>query len=95
WDLFRYPGIRSDSDLHTFGYEFKPWVDDKSIADAGAILRYLRQAAAENGIQAKIRFRHKVVSASWSSQEARWQLVVERGENREPIAMRARWIFWA
>ncbi len=95
WDLFRYPGIRSDSDLHTFGYEFKPWVDNKSIAGAGAILAYLREAAAENGIDSKIRFRHKVVSAAWSSDEARWLVVVERGEKHEPVTLRAKWIFWA
>lgn len=66
WDLFRYPGIRSDSDLHTFGYEFKPWVHDKAIADGGDILAYLRQTAAENGIDRKIRYQRKVVSAAWS-----------------------------
>ena len=68
WDLFRYPGIRSDSDLHTFGYEFKPWVDKKSIAGADAILAYLRETAAEHGIDKKIRFHHKVQSAAWSSE---------------------------
>ena len=57
WDLFRYPGIRSDSDMHTLGYRFKPWTDAKSIADGASILRYVRQAAAEHGIEEKIRFR--------------------------------------
>ena len=66
WDLFRYPGIRSDSDLHTFGYEFKPWVHDKAIADGPDILAYLRETAAENGIDRHIRYHRKVVSAAWS-----------------------------
>src|SRR5918998_1727852 len=72
WDLFRYPGIRSDSDLHTFGYEFKPWRDEQSIADADRILAYLRETAAEHGIDRRVRFRSKVVAASWSSEDARW-----------------------
>src|SRR5262245_50245464 len=67
WDLFRYPGIRSDSDLHTFGYEFKPWRDEDAIASGDKILAYLRQTSAENGIDAKIRFHHKVLGAAWSS----------------------------
>ena len=64
WDLFRYPGIRSDSDLHTFGYEFKPWRDEESIATAPRILAYLREAATENGLDPHIRYHHRVVSAS-------------------------------
>ena len=59
WDLFRYPGIRSDSDLHTFSYEFKPWRNEKAIAGAPAILDYLRETAAENGIDSKIRLHHQ------------------------------------
>src|ERR1700734_1616034 len=65
WDLFRYPGIRSDSDLHTFGYEFKPWRNDKAIADGPAILRYIRETASENGIEQNIRLGHQVLSANW------------------------------
>ena len=78
WDLFRYPGIRSDSDLHTFGYEFKPWRDEDAIASADKILAYLRQTAAENGIDAMIRFHHKVLGAAWSSEDGRWVVDVER-----------------
>src|SRR5918999_3932380 len=63
WALFRYPGIRSDSDLHTFGYAFKPWRDEQAIADGDAILRYLRETAAEHGIERHIRFGHRVVRA--------------------------------
>src|ERR1700740_917955 len=77
WDLFRYPGIRSDSDLHSFGYQFKPWRDEDAIASADKILAYLRQTAAENGIDAKIRFQHKVLGAAWSGAEARWLVDVE------------------
>jgi monooxygenase len=79
WDLFRYPGIRSDSDLHTFGYEFKPWREEKAIADGPSILRYIRETAAENGIDRHIRLRHRVVRASWSSEDARWTVEARRG----------------
>ena len=87
WDLFRYPGIRSDSDLHTFGYEFKPWRDENAIASADKILAYLRETAAENGIDPNVRFHHKVLGAAWSSAEARWLVDVERTdtENLGPV----------
>src|SRR3978361_1214007 len=77
WDLFRYPGIRSDSDLHTFGYEFKPWREEKAIAGADKILAYLHETAAEYDLERRIRFRSRVVAASWSSAEARWTVEVE------------------
>ncbi len=76
WDLFRYPGIRSDSDMHTLGYNFKPWVEAKAIADGPSIRRYVRETAAENGITEHIRFKHLVKAASWSSDDARWTLDV-------------------
>ncbi|HEX5311002.1 MAG TPA: NAD(P)/FAD-dependent oxidoreductase [Aquabacterium sp.] len=95
WDLFRYPGIRSDSDLHTFGYEFKPWVNDKAIADAGAILAYLREAAAEHGIDRKIRYHHKVVSANWSSQAQRWTVEVEVQGTSARKTFSCQWLFSA
>jgi monooxygenase len=79
WDLFRYPGIRSDSDMHTLGYRFKPWTEAKSIADGDSILRYVRATAAESGIDEKIRFDRKVVSASWSTPDARWTVTAESG----------------
>src|SRR5665811_942723 len=72
WDLFRYPGIRSDSDMHTLGYRFKPWTETKSIADGPSILKYVRETASANGIEEKIRFHHRVVGAEWSSADARW-----------------------
>ena len=72
WDLFRYPGIRSDSDMHTLGYAFKPWVHERSIANAPAILDYVRETAVERGIDKHIRYNRKVVRASWSSADALW-----------------------
>ncbi|WP_435592508.1 flavin-containing monooxygenase [Nocardia sp. bgisy118] len=76
WDLFRYPGIRSDSDMFTLGYPFQPWRDAKAIADGSSILRYLEETAAEHGIDRHIRFRTKVLSADWSSAECRWTLTL-------------------
>src|SRR6478672_12710178 len=66
WDLFRYPGIRSDSDMYTLGYSFRPWTNPKAIADGPAILDYVRDTAAKYGIDRKIRYRHRVERASWS-----------------------------
>ena len=66
WDLYRYPGIRSDSDMHTLGYEFKPWVADKSIADGPAILKYLRETAQEHGVEDLIRYQHQLRAANWN-----------------------------
>ncbi|KXP00016.1 flavin-containing monooxygenase [Tsukamurella pseudospumae] len=92
WDLFKYPGIRSDSDLHTFGYEFKPWESKDSIADAHKIIDYLRETIEENDLTDKIRYNHKVLSADWSSEDARWTLQVER--DGEQVAMTASWVFF-
>jgi monooxygenase len=78
WDLFRYPGIRSDSDMFTLGYSFKPWTEPKAIADGPRILNYVRETATENGIDRHIRFRHRVKRASWSTPEARWMVEAER-----------------
>lgn len=83
WDLFRYPGIRSDSDMYTLGFSFRPWTDAKAIADGPAILRYLEDTAREYGIDRHIRYRHRVKRADWSSAEARWTVVVEHdGQER-------------
>ena len=79
WDLFRYPGIRSDSDMYTLGYSFRPWKEQKAIADGDSILAYVRETARERGIDAKIRFGHRVRRASWSSEDARWTVEAERG----------------
>ncbi|MEM9669951.1 MAG: NAD(P)/FAD-dependent oxidoreductase [Pseudomonadota bacterium] len=77
WDLFRYPGIRSDSDMHTLGYEFKPWKAAKAIADGPSIKSYVRETADEHDITRHIRFGHKVISAAWSTQQARWTVKAE------------------
>ncbi len=77
WDLFRYPGVRSDSDMHTLGYSFKPWTDAKAIADGPSILSYLRETAAEYHIDSKIRYRHLVRSAAWSTPDSTWKLTVD------------------
>src|SRR5579859_6989426 len=78
WDLFRYPGIRSDSDMFTLGYSFKPWTEPKAIADGPRILNYVRETAVENGIDKQIRFHHRVKRASWSTPEACWTVEAER-----------------
>ncbi|MGU3497455.1 flavin-containing monooxygenase [Mycobacterium sp. C31M] len=93
WDLFRYPGIRSDSDLHTFGYEFKPWRDEHAIATADKILAYLRETVAENGIEQHIRFGHKVLGAAWDSATARWTIDAEC--DGELLQFSANWLFCA
>lgn len=80
WDLFRYPGIRSDSDMYTLGFSFRPWTDAKAIADGPAILRYLDETAREHGVDRHIRYRHRVKSAAWSSEDALWTVVAEREE---------------
>jgi cation diffusion facilitator CzcD-associated flavoprotein CzcO len=77
WDLFRYPGIRSDSDMHTLGYSFRPWDGEFTIAEGADILRYLKDTAADEGIDRHIRFGHQVRSAEWSSAESRWLLTVD------------------
>lgn len=88
WDLFRYPGVRSDSDMYTLGYSFRPWTGEKSIADGPAILQYLRDTARENGIDSQIRYGHRVRRAAWSSSDAQWSVEVER-DGGEVIHLRA------
>ena len=77
WGLFRYPGVRSDSDLYTFGYDFRPWLEEKAIADGPSILRYLQETAAEYGVDRLIRYHHRIVSADWSSRDSHWKVRVE------------------
>src|SRR5579871_4830926 len=78
WDLFRYPGIRSDSDMYTMGYSFRPWTNPKAIADGPSILRYIRDTAREAGIDQHIRFNHWVTRANWSSADALWTVEAKR-----------------
>ena len=95
WSLFRYPGIRSDSDLHTFGYAFKPWRDKQSIADGPSIRRYVCEAAAEYGVDRHIRFGHRVIATDWSSADSLWTVQVEVGDSGERTTFTARWLFCA
>jgi cation diffusion facilitator CzcD-associated flavoprotein CzcO len=85
WDLFRYPGVRSDSDMHTLGYDFKPWREAKAIADGPSIRKYVRETAEESGIVPHIRFRHLVRSASWSTEDACWTVEAERPEQGDRV----------
>src|ERR1700730_17736830 len=87
WELFRYPGIRSDSDMYTLGYSFKPWREAKAIADGPSILSYVRQTASENGIHEKVRFHHRVMRAEWSSADARWTVEAYRSDTAEMVQL--------
>ena len=93
WDLFRYPGIRSDSDMYTLGYNFRPWREAKAIADGPSILQYVRDTARENGIDKKVRFHHRVMRAQWSSEEARWIVEAERSDTNEPLQFSCNFLF--
>jgi monooxygenase len=93
WDLFRYPGVRSDSDMHTLGYSFKPWKAAKSIADGPSILEYLRETVAEFGIAPHIRFDHLVQRAEWSSDDARWTVTGTRAGTGESLAFTCNYLF--
>ncbi|MDH3441294.1 MAG: NAD(P)/FAD-dependent oxidoreductase [Gammaproteobacteria bacterium] len=88
WDLFRYPGIRSDSDMHTLGYNFKPWRESKAIADGPSILNYVRETAAEHDIERHIRYGHRIVKAIWSSEEACWTLEARRPDTNQSVSVR-------
>ncbi|MFT3766785.1 MAG: NAD(P)/FAD-dependent oxidoreductase [Minicystis sp.] len=93
WDLFRYPGIRSDSDMFTLGYPFHPWKEAKVIADGPSILRYIRETATKFGIDPHIRFRHKIIQATWSSADASWTIEAEVGPEREIRRYRTRFLY--
>src|SRR3954447_25518497 len=93
WDLFRSPGIRSDSDMHTLGYRFRPWTAARSIADGESILEYVRETAAEAGIDSKIRLGHRVLAAEWSSEESRWTVEAERIESGERVTVTCDFLF--
>lgn len=90
WDLFRYPGIRSDSDMYTLGYSFRPWTDPQSIADGPSIRRYIEDTAREHGVDTLIRYQHRVQRAQWDSAQALWTLDVQRGDAGEALQMRCR-----
>ena len=93
WDLFRYPGIRSDSDMFTLGYSFRPWKEAQAIADGPAIRSYVRATARDYGAEDHIRFHHRVVRADWSSEEARWTVEAERTDTGEPVSFTCSFLF--
>lgn len=93
WDLFRYPGIRSDSDMHTLGYRFKPWTADKAIADGASILEYLHETVAEYHIDEHLRFGIQLSSAAWSSEEARWTVTGHHRGTGEAIEFTCSYLF--
>jgi cation diffusion facilitator CzcD-associated flavoprotein CzcO len=83
WDLFRYPGVRSDSDMHTLGFSFKPWTEAKAIADGPSIMKYLRETVREHGIERNIRFNTLVKKAEWSSESATWTITAQSSDTGE------------
>ncbi|HLJ98894.1 MAG TPA: NAD(P)/FAD-dependent oxidoreductase [Streptosporangiaceae bacterium] len=91
WDLFRYPGVRSDSDMYTLGYRFRPWTDAKAIADGPSILAYVRDTAAEAGIDKRIRFRHRVTSAAWSTEQSQW--IITALNDSTPVTFTAGFLY--
>src|SRR3954471_53755 len=93
WDLFRFPGIRSDSDMWTLSYPFRPWSGSQAIADGSAILEYIQATARENGLGDKIRFNHRVVGAEWSSSDAQWTVTVERADTGETLQMTCNFLY--
>jgi monooxygenase len=93
WDLFRYPGIRSDSDMFTLGYSFRPWVEGKAIADGHSILKYINDTAKDYGVDQNIRFHHLVKRASWSSKLALWNVEAECGPDRQTIHFTCNFLF--
>ncbi|MGB5511900.1 MAG: NAD(P)/FAD-dependent oxidoreductase [Woeseiaceae bacterium] len=92
WDLFRYPGIRSDSDMHTLGYRFKPWLHSKAIADGPAILDYVKETAEEHDLNRHIRFGHQVISASWSSDDATWEVAARQTVTGATVKIRCNFL---
>ena len=93
WDLFRYPGIRSDSDMYTLGYSFRPWEEAKAIADGPSILEYVRETARDHGIDRHIRFGHRVLRAEFSTADARWIVTAERSDTQETVQFSAGFLF--
>ncbi|MET1060706.1 MAG: NAD(P)/FAD-dependent oxidoreductase [Nocardioides sp.] len=91
WDLFRYPGIRSDSDMFTLGYRFRPWSGTRALADGPSILRYVRDTAREYGVDRHIRYDHRVASAEWDRDAARWTVTVETSEGTRQLTCAFLW----
>jgi cation diffusion facilitator CzcD-associated flavoprotein CzcO len=92
WDLFRYPGVRSDSDMFTLGYAFRPWTGSRAIADGASIRTYIRDTAREHGVEDRIRFHHQVLAADWSSADARWTVTARRTDTGETVQLTCSWL---
>jgi len=92
WDLFRYPGVRSDSDMHTLGYRFKPWREAKAIADGGSILNYVKETAAEYGVDRHICYQHQATKARWSSADAAWTVETLRKDSGEVVRFKCNFL---
>ncbi|MCW5907864.1 MAG: NAD(P)/FAD-dependent oxidoreductase [Chitinophagales bacterium] len=92
WDLFRYPGIRSDSDMFTLGFPFSPWENPKAIADGPAILQYIKDTAAKFGIDKKIQYNHKVTDANWSDEEKMWTLTIAPNQNVSATTLKCKFL---
>ena len=92
WDLFRYPGIRSDSDMFTLGYSFKPWKHNEAIADGGLILNYIKETASENGIDKNIHFNTKINRADWDSETNTWTITCYNSKTKKNIEYTAKYV---
>lgn len=92
WDLFRYPGVRSDSDMHTLGYRFAPWPHPDTVAEGEAIRQYIHDVAHQHGVWPLVRLHHRVTAAAWCSQQCRWTLSVDRGEASPPLTLHCRFL---
>lgn len=95
WDLYRYPGIRFDTDVYTMGYRFKPWRNKKNLAEGADVRAYIRETADEYGIAAKIRFGHRVISADWSSADGCWTVMVKRDSDDDTVTFKANFLYLA
>ena len=93
WDLFRYPGVRSDSDMFTLGYSFRPWDGEKTIADGASILQYIKDTSAAAGIDQHIRFNHRIIAADWSSADGRWEITAQRTDTGETVELTCGFVF--
>jgi monooxygenase len=93
WDLFRYPGVRSDSDMYTLGYSFRPWTSPHAIADGDSILTYIRQTAEAAGIERKIRYQHRVERARWSTADARWTITARDLATGQELAITCAFLY--
>jgi monooxygenase len=93
WDLFRFPGVRSDSDMFTLGYSFRPWTSANAITDGSSIKRYIVDAAREAGIDPLIRFGHRVTKAAWCSESAHWTIEAARSGTQNPVRLRCRFLY--